>query len=85
VALGSITTERYERFISQQEPAAVAQIEQQIRRLHPIGRIGRPEDVAGAVAYLLSQEAGFITGVTLPVDGGRSILGLDPEARQVSS
>jgi len=37
------------------------------------------------VAYLLSQDAGFITGVTLPVDGGRSILGLDPEARQVSS
>jgi NAD(P)-dependent dehydrogenase (short-subunit alcohol dehydrogenase family) len=63
----------------------VAQIEQQIRRLHPIGRIGRPEDVAGAFAYLLSEDAGFITGVTLPIDGGRSILGLDPEAREVGS
>ncbi len=83
VALGSITTERYEAFIKQQRPTAAAQIEQQIRRLHPIGRIGRPEDVAGAVAYLLSDDAGFITGVTLPIDGGRSILGLDPEGRDV--
>ena len=85
VALGSITTERYETFISQQESTAVAQIEGQIRRLHPIGRIGRPEEVAGAVAYLLSDDASFITGVTLPVDGGRSILGLDPEARDIGS
>lgn len=33
------------------------------------------------VAYLLSDEASFINGVTLPVDGGRSVLGRDPEAR----
>ena len=85
MALGSITTERYETFISQQDPTDVAQIEQQIRRLHPIGRIGRPEEVADAVAYLLSDDASFITGVTLPVDGGRSILGLDPEAREIGS
>lgn len=85
VALGSITTERYETFISQQETTVAVQIQQQIRRLHPIGRIGQPEDVAGAVAYLLSNDASFITGVTLPVDGGRSILGLDPEAHDIDS
>jgi NAD(P)-dependent dehydrogenase (short-subunit alcohol dehydrogenase family) len=36
----------------------------------PVGRLGQPEEVAGAVAYLLSDEAGFITGHTLLIDGG---------------
>jgi NAD(P)-dependent dehydrogenase (short-subunit alcohol dehydrogenase family) len=35
-----------------------------------VGRIGRPEDVAAAVAFLASEEAGFITGHGLYVDGG---------------
>jgi NAD(P)-dependent dehydrogenase (short-subunit alcohol dehydrogenase family) len=37
---------------------------------HPVGRVGRPEDVAGAVAYLLSDDAGFMTGAELILDGG---------------
>lgn len=40
---------------------------------HPLGRMGRSEEVANAVLFLASDEASFITGVTLPVDGGRSI------------
>jgi len=38
----------------------------------PVRRIGVPEDIAGVVAFLASAQASFITGVTLPVDGGRS-------------
>jgi NAD(P)-dependent dehydrogenase (short-subunit alcohol dehydrogenase family) len=37
---------------------------------HPVGRVGRPADVAAAVSYLLSDAAGFITGAEFTVDGG---------------
>jgi NAD(P)-dependent dehydrogenase (short-subunit alcohol dehydrogenase family) len=39
----------------------------------PIGRAGTPEDVAGAVAYLASREAGYVTGATIMIDGGLTI------------
>ena len=36
----------------------------------PVGRTGRPDDIAATVAFLCSDEAGFITGETIVVDGG---------------
>jgi len=39
----------------------------------PMGRLGKPEEVANAAYFLVSDEASFITGVVLPVDGGNSI------------
>lgn len=38
--------------------------------IHPIGRLGRPEEVARAVLFLASDEAGFVTGTALSIDGG---------------
>jgi NAD(P)-dependent dehydrogenase (short-subunit alcohol dehydrogenase family) len=48
-------------------------IESSVARI-PIGRVGRPEDYGGAVAYLLSDQAGFTTGATIVVDGGFTLL-----------
>ena len=41
-----------------------------LRRWYPVGRVGEPEDVAAAVLFLASAEAGFVNGAELLVDGG---------------
>jgi len=46
--------------------------EDYLRGLTPIGRLGQPEEIAAVASFLASDDASFITGVTLPVDGGYS-------------
>lgn len=45
----------------------------QITNSIPLGRYGRPDEIAGAAAFLLSSDAGFMTGARIPVDGGQSL------------
>jgi len=43
---------------------------ERVAGIYPLGRVGRPDDIAAAVAFLASADASWITGATLPVDGG---------------
>ena len=62
-----VATPIYEAFI---DPAEVDEALAGFNGFHPIGRIGRPDDVASAIDYLLSDNAGWITGTVVDVDGG---------------
>jgi NAD(P)-dependent dehydrogenase (short-subunit alcohol dehydrogenase family) len=56
------------RFIEQApDPKAV---ERGLIAMHPVGRLGKPEEIAQAALFLASEESSFITGIALPVDGG---------------
>jgi NAD(P)-dependent dehydrogenase (short-subunit alcohol dehydrogenase family) len=63
-----VETELTERLLGQvADPAA---IRRERTAAHPIGRLGRPEDIAGLAVYLASDESSWVTGAVLPVDGG---------------
>lgn len=66
VAPAAIVTEMIERFVGGEN----TEQGQGLAAMHPIGRMGRAEEVAGAVLYLASDAAKFTTGISLPVDGG---------------
>ena len=46
------------------------ELEAEVTAMHPIGRLGKPEEVASAVVWLCSDGASFVTGHALPIDGG---------------
>jgi 3-oxoacyl-[acyl-carrier protein] reductase len=68
IAPGKVATGRMrELWESRPDPAAA---EAEDIASIPVGRMGRPEEIAAAVVFLCSEQAGYISGVVLPVDGG---------------
>ncbi|MEE9257136.1 MAG: SDR family oxidoreductase, partial [bacterium] len=62
IAPGPTSTPLTDNWLPAREKEIVAQI--------PLGRVGRPEDIASAALYLASEEASYVTGICLDVNGG---------------
>ena len=73
---GTIDTPILHRFLADKEnPKAILDA---LARSHPLGRIGKPEEVANVALFLVSDEASFVTGASYAVDGGFLITGEIP-------
>ena len=81
VALAFVETPAYERFLSPEEAKAVLD---SVDGFHPLGRRGRPSDVTEAILFLAGGGSGWITGTTLPVDGG-VLAGRSPALQPVAA
>lgn len=68
VCAGSVDTPMLQTEMD--EMGGESAVRHQFEDKHPLGRIARPEEVAAAITYLASDEAGFVTGAALPIDGG---------------
>ena len=75
VSPGATATERWDGLVAQRARAqgrAPDELRRELERAQPLGRIGRPEDVADVIVFLASERAGFLTGISITVDGGAS-------------
>lgn len=71
ISPGAVDTD----FFLQNNPVGSSEYERKLQRI-PLGRFGRPDDIAATVAFLMSPEAEYITGQTISVDGGSSLGGV---------
>lgn len=67
---GTVHTPFVEGFLARNFPDTKDEMRQQLHARQPIGRMGRPDEIASAALYLASDEAAFVTGSTLVIDGG---------------
>jgi NAD(P)-dependent dehydrogenase (short-subunit alcohol dehydrogenase family) len=67
VALAFVETPAYERFLTREQAREVLD---SVNAFHPLGRHGQPDDVVEAILFYAGDRAGWITGTTMPIDGG---------------
>jgi NAD(P)-dependent dehydrogenase (short-subunit alcohol dehydrogenase family) len=72
VCPGTVETPFVENYLEKYHAHEKEKIRTEITARQPIGRLGKPEEVAAFVRYLCSAEAEFINGAVLPIDGGWS-------------
>ncbi|MBT9188781.1 SDR family NAD(P)-dependent oxidoreductase [Zobellia russellii] len=70
ISPGRVHTPFVDGFINKNYPGREKEIFEKLSKTQPIGRMGKPEEVANLAVYLCSEEASFITGTNFPIDGG---------------
>ena len=70
IAPGPVDTPMLPQFFGREPGADIGDLMANFISFVPLGRPAQPAEIAGVVAFLASDDAGFVTGVTIPVDGG---------------
>ena len=70
IAPGTVNTPLVQANIDRLTEEGKTKFAEMIKTIYPLGRIGEPDDVSGAAVFLASDQARWITGTTLTVDGG---------------
>jgi NAD(P)-dependent dehydrogenase (short-subunit alcohol dehydrogenase family) len=67
---GTVETPFVEAYLEKYHRHEKEKVRAELDQRQPIGRLGRPEEIAGMALYLASDDAGFVNGSVLPIDGG---------------
>lgn len=70
VSPGRVHTPFVDGFLAKNYPGQEKEMYEKLSKTQPIGRMGTPEEIAGLILYLCSDQASFITGTDYPIDGG---------------
>jgi NAD(P)-dependent dehydrogenase (short-subunit alcohol dehydrogenase family) len=70
ISPGRVHTPFVDGFLAKNYPGKEAEMFDKLSKTQPIGRMGKPEEIAQLALYLCSNEASFITGCDYPIDGG---------------